>query len=201
MSEKELTKERLRELQALPLERKIGFTAARIIEWYNHWQGNVFVSFSGGKDSTVLLHIARSLFPDMKAMFLDTGLEYPEIREFVRSFNNVDWVRPKMSFKQIIEKYGYPVISKDVANKIVCVRNVLEKLKKKLHASGKLSDLLDTACQLSHCRRGGQVPLCKRFMISFTQSGGAVAERVSTITSGVSFWTRLSKSATAVAKL
>ena len=142
------TIERLKELQALPLERKIGFTAARITEWYSHYNGQVYVSFSGGKDSTVLLHIARTLFPDIKAVFIDTGLEYPEIREFVKTFNNVDWIKPKMVFTDVIKKYGYPVIGKDVANKVICVRNVLEKLKKKFHATGKLTDLLPTACRL-----------------------------------------------------
>lgn len=109
------TKERLRALQALPLERKIGFTIARIVEWHTHYNGKVYVSFSGGKDSTVLLDIARGLFPDIKAMFVDTGLEYPEIREFVKTFDNVDIIRPKMSFKQVIETYGYPVVGKEVA--------------------------------------------------------------------------------------
>lgn len=109
------TKERLRALQALPLERKIGFTIARIVEWHTHYSGKVYVSFSGGKDSTVLLDIARGLFPDIKAMFVDTGLEYPEIREFVKTFDNVDIIRPKMSFKQVIETYGYPVVSKEVS--------------------------------------------------------------------------------------
>ena len=121
------TKERLRELQSLPLERKIGFTIARIVEWYNHYDGKVYVSFSGGKDSTVLLHIARSLFPDIKAMFVDTGLEYPEIREFIKTFDNVDIIRPKMSFKQVIETYGYPVIGKEVAGAIHRLRQRLRK--------------------------------------------------------------------------
>lgn len=112
------TKERLKALQALSLERKVGFTVARLCEWYNHYDGNVYVSFSGGKDSTVLLHIARNIFPDIKAMFVDTGLEFPEIKEFVKSQHNVDIRRPKMNFKQVIEKYGFPVISKEVAQKI-----------------------------------------------------------------------------------
>ena len=117
------TPERLKELQALPLERKVGFTAARIAEWYTHYEGNVYVSFSGGKDSTVLLHIARTLYPDIKAVYADTGLEYPEIKEFVKTFDNVDIVRPKKSFKQVLEEYGYPVISKEVAQRIAGARN------------------------------------------------------------------------------
>ncbi len=110
------TKERLRELQALPLERKVGFTAARITEWYSHYNGKVYVSFSGGKDSTVLLHVSRMLFPEIKAMFVNTGLEYPEIVQFVKTLENVDTVRPKITFKQVIEKYGYPVVSKEVSH-------------------------------------------------------------------------------------
>lgn len=109
------TRERLKELQALPLERKVGFTAARIAEWYDHYNGKVYVSFSGGKDSTVLLHIARILYPDIKAVFVDTGLEYPEIKEFVKTFDNVDIIRPKLTFKEVIDKHGYPVISKEVS--------------------------------------------------------------------------------------
>lgn len=118
MAEKKYDSERLKELQALPLERKVGFTAARIAEFYHAMKGKVFVSFSGGKDSTVLLYLVRKLFPDVRAVFCDTGLEYPEIREFVKTFDNVDWVRPAMPFNQVIKKYGYPVISKDCAQRI-----------------------------------------------------------------------------------
>ena len=104
---------RLKELQSLPLDRKIGITIARIVEWYKYWNGLVYISFSGGKDSTVLLHIARQIFPDIEAVFVDTGLEYPEVRENVKRWDNVTWLKPKMNFRQVIEKYGYPVISKE----------------------------------------------------------------------------------------
>lgn len=105
--------------QSLPLDVKIKMTETRLKDWVDYWGlDNVYVSFSGGKDSTVLLHIARQLFPTIKAMFVDTGLEYPEIRSFVKTFDNVDWVKPKLTFKQVIEKYGYPFISKEVAQKV-----------------------------------------------------------------------------------
>lgn len=94
-------------MRALPLEAKIVKTQLRIREWYEHWDGNVYVSFSGGKDSTVLLHIARGLYPEIPAVFSDTGLEFPEIREFVRATPNVTWVRPDMTFRKVIEKHGY----------------------------------------------------------------------------------------------
>jgi len=116
--------ERLKELQALPLNRKIQITQTRIIEWYQHYQGNVCISFSGGKDSTVLLHIARHIYPDIKAVFSNTGLEYPEIREFVNGFDNVDIVTPSMNFGQVISQYGYPLIGKEVAEAIYYARRI-----------------------------------------------------------------------------
>ena len=113
-----MTAEELKEFQGLPLNTKVKMTQLRIRDWYNSYNGAIYVSFSGGKDSTVLLHIARSLYPDIEAVFVDTGLEYPELREFVKTIPNVTIVRPKMSFREVIERYGYPVISKEVANTV-----------------------------------------------------------------------------------
>lgn len=108
----------LKQMQSLPLEVKIEKTKQRIKEWYEHWDGQVYVSFSGGKDSTVLLNLVRELYPDVPAVFSDTGLEFPEIREFVKSIDNVVWLKPKKNFREVIEKYGYPVISKEVSNTV-----------------------------------------------------------------------------------
>ena len=73
------TRQDLSVMQAWPLARKIQVTQTRIMEWYYHYGGNVAVSFSGGKDSTVLLDMARRAFPEIRAVFVDTGLEYPEM--------------------------------------------------------------------------------------------------------------------------
>lgn len=124
MAEAIHTAERLKKLQSLPLDRKIQISQTRIIEWYNHWGGNVVVSFSGGKDSTVLLHLVRSIYPDVKAVFSNTGLEYPEIQKHVKSFDNVDIVVPKMRFDEVISTYGYPLIGKEVAEAIYYARRI-----------------------------------------------------------------------------
>lgn len=112
------TKSDLRQMQSLPLAAKIRMTERRIMDWYDYWNGNVYVSFSGGKDSTVLLDICRKLYPDIEALFVDTGLEYPEIRQFVKTFENVTIVRPEMRFDEVIKTFGYPLISKEVSLKI-----------------------------------------------------------------------------------
>lgn len=118
MKENKMTKEDLKTMQGWSLERKIRVTQTRIIEWYQHFNGQVYVSFSGGKDSTVLLDLARRIYPDIPAVFVDTGLEYPSIREFVKTKENITWLRPEMSFKKVIETYGYPVISKEVSDAV-----------------------------------------------------------------------------------
>lgn len=110
-----MTYAELKQMQQLPLEVKIAKSKIRIREWYDYWEGNVYVAFSGGKDSTVLLDIVRSIYPNIVAVYADTGLEYPELREFVKTFDNVDWVKPTKHFNRIIKEDGYPIISKQNA--------------------------------------------------------------------------------------
>ena len=95
----------------------------------------MYASFSGGKDSTVLLDIIRNTpgIYDVPAVFADTGLEFPEIREFVRTFDDVNIVRPKMSFRQVIQKYGYPVVSKEVSRRVQYARRAVEEGREQNH--------------------------------------------------------------------
>ena len=129
----------LKQMQALPLEVKILKTQQRIREWYEAWEGQVYVSFSGGKDSTVLLKLVRELYPDVEAVFIDTGLEYPEIKDFVSTVDNAVTVRPKIPFNKVIEQHGYPVISKQQSQYLQEVRETnSEKLRKlRLYGSRK----------------------------------------------------------------
>ena len=117
----------LAQMQSLPLEAKIRMTQQRIRGWYDYWGGQVYVSFSGGKDSTVLKHIVDGMYSDVPAVYVNTGLEYPEIQSFVRNikagkydcFNSdVEILRPEMRFDEVIKNYGYPVVSKEISQKI-----------------------------------------------------------------------------------
>lgn len=150
----------LAQKQSLTLDIKISMTKMRIQQWYLLYGGDVYVSFSEGKDSTVLLHIARQLYPDIPAVYCDTGLEYPELREFVKTIDNVTWLKPEMNFRKVIENYGYPVVSKETSQKIYEVRHThSEKLRNirlygEGHSSSKIAErwkfLIDAPFEVSH---------------------------------------------------
>lgn len=118
------SKETLKQLQALPLNLKIARSQQRIREWVRHYGVNgVYISFSGGKDSTVLLHIAREIYPELEAVFVNTGLEYPEVRKFAMSFSNVRVLNPRKNFVNVITDHGYPIISKEVSDVLSVAKN------------------------------------------------------------------------------
>ena len=74
----------LKERQSWSLDQKIDHALGSIDQFYQRLDGKVYVSFSGGKDSTVLYWLARKIFPDIKAVFCNTGNEYPDIVRFVK---------------------------------------------------------------------------------------------------------------------
>lgn len=110
-------------MQGLPLPVKVRMSETRIRQWVQYYgEDGVYISFSGDKDSTVLLDIVRNLYPGIPAVFVNTGLEYPEIQSFVNTFENVEILRPKMRFDEVIRKYGYPFLGKEISKNIYYAR-------------------------------------------------------------------------------
>lgn len=142
-SETKYTKQDLETMRAWSLQRKIQVTQTRIIEWIGRYDWNVYISFSGGKDSTVLADLTARAYqafwcPNRKEplhlVFVNTGLEYPEIQKFVKYF--AKWLErkyeipvdlkvltPELTFPEVLTKYGYPVIGKEVAKVIYYARH------------------------------------------------------------------------------
>lgn len=110
----------LRQMQSLSLNSKIAMTKTRIKGWINEYgEDGVFISFSGGKDSTVLMDIIRNdMGIDLHAVFVDVPTQFPELRDFAKSWSNVEVIRPSMSFMEVCDKYGFPIISKEVSLKV-----------------------------------------------------------------------------------
>jgi len=117
------TIQQLREMQAWTLYQKIDHSIGAI-EKFCRDVDNPVISFSGGKDSTVLMHLVRSVMKkDIPAVFVNTGNEYLEIIKFAtKKFSNTGVIRPKTHLRKIIEKYGFPLISKEYSKMIYELR-------------------------------------------------------------------------------
>lgn len=134
-------KDSFKSMKYQPYEMKPSFSMVRVYQWWNYWYGEVYISFSGGLDSTVLAYIVCQAYRKYKLtgkiplVFADTGTEFPEIREFVKTYTK--WlkeqfpeldielvvIRPKHSFKWVCENKGFPITSKDTAGKIRKLRH------------------------------------------------------------------------------
>ena len=112
------TKQELYQWQALPLNIKVLMTAERIRNWVNEFGENgVYLSFSAGKDSTVLGHIIREVcgYKNIPFVFVDVPTQYPELKQFAKTFDNLVILKPKISFAEVCEKYGFPMFSKEIS--------------------------------------------------------------------------------------
>jgi 3'-phosphoadenosine 5'-phosphosulfate sulfotransferase (PAPS reductase)/FAD synthetase len=125
-----------------PLKRKVFHFYEVLDTFYHKLDGKVYLSFSGGKDSTVMKELAKRWCkaagkPEIQAVFNNTTNEHKEILEFVRSHENVIELRPKMTFAQVLSKYGYPLISKDQSMAISRYKMTKDENQKKYRLSGK----------------------------------------------------------------
>lgn len=80
---------------------------------------NAYISFSGGKDSTILHYLIDMALPNNRIprVFINTGIEYNDIVSFVKELASKDdrfiIIQPTKPIKQVLEKYGYPFKSKE----------------------------------------------------------------------------------------
>lgn len=121
----------LYQMQSMSLNDKIRMTKYRIKEWVNTYgEDGVYVSFSGGKDSTVLGHIIREAcgYKNIPFVFVDVPTQYPELKQFAQTFDNLVILKPKISFAQVCEQYGFPMISKEVSNCVSGARKYVKYL-------------------------------------------------------------------------
>lgn len=82
-------------------------------------ENNAYISYSGGKDSTVLSHLIDLALPNNKIprVYINTGIEYKLMVNFVERERERDSriviIYPRENIKQMLEKYGYPFKSKE----------------------------------------------------------------------------------------
>lgn len=136
----EFTADDLRAFQSEPLfPDKYQRSMSKISEAYAVQDDRIVVSFSGGKDSSVLADMAaqwcRIKGVLLNLAFANTGLEYPEVQKHVPAYAdylrgkygievNLAILRPEMQFNEVISRYGYPIIGKEVAEAIYYARRI-----------------------------------------------------------------------------
>ena len=121
----------LYQMQSLPLSAKIRMTQNRINGWVDEFgEDGVYVSFIGGKDSTVLVDIVRNVcgYKNIPLVFVDVPTQYPELKQFAMTFDNLVILKPKISFAEVCEKYGFPLFSKEISECIADSRKYIKIL-------------------------------------------------------------------------
>lgn len=146
MSEQAFTVEDLQKMWARTPERKVAVTQTKILEVCLRTNYKVAVSFSGGKDSAVLLDIvARCWAADtgqhgnapLVVAFADTSNEFAGMQKFVKEYCkfieakhgiaiDLHIVRGEKTYYEVLKEIGYPVGSKRISKQVRKIRNWLK---------------------------------------------------------------------------
>lgn len=120
----------LQSMQRAPLSVKVAMTKDRLRQWIRYYgEDGVYLSYSGGKDSFVPLHILRGMgYERIPAVFVDVPTQYPELRKFAERDSNLVILTPKKNFFQVCEEYGFPLISKEVSECVHGARKYMKSL-------------------------------------------------------------------------
>lgn len=130
-----MTREDLYERQKWTLAQKIDHSLGTIDQFIAKMDGKVYLAFSGGKDSTVLMHLCEIIKKDILCVFVNTGCEYLDIIRFVsecqKDGHNIKIIRPEYRPREIWARYGFPLVSKEAAEQIHAVRINPDSIKAK----------------------------------------------------------------------
>lgn len=131
-----ITPQQLQERLNWSLNQKIDHALYTIENALKYCNNNAYVSFSGGKDSVVLLYLAKIIKPDIKAVFFNTTNEFPEMYYFIKQFN-CKIIQPEMNLKKVIEKEGFPLVSKEQSQYIREARTTKSDKLRNLRLNGR----------------------------------------------------------------
>lgn len=142
------TKAQLIEMWKRPVERQYNVAISKILEAIVATKGDITISFSGGKDSTLLLDmyceiVSQTAYSDkpVKVVFADTTNETSAMKKFIKEIIprckekygvEIDFqtVRPDGTvWAKFVKDNGIPLISKDQSKRIQVVKRDVIKNK------------------------------------------------------------------------
>lgn len=100
---------------SMSYEDKVDHATARVLEWVETCadNGKNYAVSVGGLDSIVLLLFCRKILGECEGISV-SALEDPSIQKIHRELG-VTIIKPDMVFHQVLAKYGFPVLSKNIA--------------------------------------------------------------------------------------
>ena len=154
-----MEKDELKYLQAFDFPHKVMRSQTKILEYILKLKGKVYVAFSGGVDSTVLLDMTCRVWASLDeyrdkpltVIFADTGNEFMAIRRFVVEFCEIcekchgikiDLIKARnkdINFYNIPATVGYPVVSKKVSRMIRDIRTWCREIMAAHQIEGELT--------------------------------------------------------------
>lgn len=95
-------------------------------------QRGIYISFSGGKDSTILHYMIDKAVPNnkIKRIYDNTGIEYPQMIKFVKNMSlkdsRIEILKPTKNIPRTLKMVGYPFKSKQHSHNLNTYRNNIE---------------------------------------------------------------------------
>lgn len=126
---------------------------------------NFYISFSGGKDSTVLSAIVDMALPENRIprVYVDTGIDYEMVRQFVITMSLTDdrvvIIKPKVPIKPMLEEKGYPFKSKEHSA-------ILQHFRKTGLKTHWVKQYLQVDTEKPNKKNGYACPKCLRYQFS-----------------------------------
>lgn len=140
------TENEVKEMWKRDYSTQIGVIQAKCIEAIVHTQGELAVSFSGGKDSAVLLYLFAEMWSiskwkdqPLKVFFANTTNEFIVMRPYIKQYIQfieqkmeitIDFqeVRSQYSYFQVVDMVGLPFVSKKVSRMVRDCKKVFKML-------------------------------------------------------------------------
>lgn len=126
------------------VNQKVFHALEKIDQYYQHFNGDVYIAFSGGKDSCLLKWLCDKYtdscgLPRIRCVFNNTTNELKEILDFVKGFGDtVEWIRPNITFAQSLLVNGFPLISKAQAQYIKEAKTTKSDKLRNLRLNGRI---------------------------------------------------------------